>query len=233
MYLTHTRPDISHSVGVISRFMQTPTKQHMGAAKRILRYVAGTTSYGLWYKSVENPSLIGYSDSDWAGSLDDRRSTSGQVFFYGDNAICWNSKKQSTVALSTAEAEYNAVTSAARQGVWLRRMLEELNCKQKGATIILCDNQSTIAMSKNPVFHSRTKHIDTKQHFIRELVEQKEIELEYVNTNEQVADIMTKALAREKFVWCRRMMDVDDFGLRGSVECNPSQQLSQQGAQEL
>jgi hypothetical protein len=192
MYLTHTRPDISHSVGVISRFMQTLTKQHMGAARRILRYVVGTTSYGPWYKYVENPSLIGYSDSDCAGILDDKRSTSGQVFFYGDNVICWNSKKQSTVALFKAEAEYNAVTSAARQGVWLRRMLEELNCKQTGAIIISCDNQSTIAMSRNLVFHNRTKHIDTKQHFIRELVEQKKIELEYVHMNEQVVDFMNK-----------------------------------------
>jgi hypothetical protein len=89
----------------------------MGVARRILRYVADTTSYGMWYKYVENPRLIGYSDSDWAGSLDDRKSTSGHVFFYGDNVICWNSKKQSTVALSTAEAEYNAVTSATHQGV--------------------------------------------------------------------------------------------------------------------
>jgi hypothetical protein len=88
MYLTHTRPDISHSVGVISRFMQTPTKQHMGATRIILSYVAGTTSYGLWYKYVENPRLIGYSDSNLVGSLDDRKSTSGHVFFYGDNAIC-------------------------------------------------------------------------------------------------------------------------------------------------
>jgi hypothetical protein len=86
--LTHTRPDISHSVWVISRFMQTPTKQYMGATRRILRYVVGTTSYGLLYKYVDNPRLIGYSDNDWAGSLDDRRSTSGHVFFYGDNIIC-------------------------------------------------------------------------------------------------------------------------------------------------
>jgi hypothetical protein len=115
------------------------------------------------------------------------------------------------------------VTSATRQGVWLRRILKELNCKRTGATIILYDNQSTIAMNKNSMFHNRTKHIDTKQHFIRELVEQKEIKLKYVHTNEQVANFMTKALAREKFVWCQRMMDVDDFGLRGSVECNSSQ----------
>jgi hypothetical protein len=102
-------------------------------------------------------------------------------------------------------------------------MLKELNCKQTGATIIICDNQSTIAMSRNLMFHNQMKHIDTKQHFIRELVEQKEIKLKYAHTNEQVADFMTKVLAREKFVWCRRMMGVDDFGLRGSVECNSSQ----------
>lgn len=170
--------------------------------------------------------MAGYSNSDWAGSIDDRKSTTGQKFFFGNSVISWSSKKQSTVALSTAEAEYNAVTSAACQGVWLRRLLEELDCEQKGATILYCDNQSTIAIGNNPVHHNRTKHIDTQLHFIRDLIEQKMIELQYVNTNQQVADVLTKSLTREKFNWCRDMMNVLDFGLRGGVENNPSQQQS-------
>ncbi|KAJ4820349.1 polyprotein [Rhynchospora pubera] len=220
MYLIHTRPDIAHSVGVVSRFMQNPTKQHMGAAKRILRYVSGTMDYGLWYEAMDSPMLIGYSDSDWAGNLDDRKSTSGQVFFYGNNAISWSSKKQATVALSTAEAEYSAVTSAACQAVWIRSLLEELNCEQIGATTLYCDNQSAIAIANNPVHHNRTKHIDTRLHFIRDLVEKKVIELQYVNTNQQIADVLTKSLTREKFTWYRNMMNVLDFELRGSVESN-------------
>ena len=102
--------------------------------------------------------------------------------------------------------------------------MEELDCEQKGATILYCDNQSTIAISNNPVHHNRTKHIDTRLHFIRDLIEQKMIELQYVNTNQQVADVLTKSLPREKFNWCRDMMNVLDFGLRGGVENNPSQQ---------
>ncbi|KAJ4789254.1 polyprotein [Rhynchospora pubera] len=218
MYLTHTRPDITHAVSIVARYMQNPTKQHMGAAKRILRYIAGTTSYGLWYNAVDGPCLTGYSDSDWAGDIDDRKSTTGQVFFYGTSIITWSSKKQTTVALSTTEAEYNAVTSAACQGVWLRRLLEELSCKEKGATILYCDNQSTIAIGNNPVHHNRTKHIDTRFHFIRDLIEHGVFELQYINTNQQIADALTKPLTREKFNWCRDMMNVVDFGSRGSVE---------------
>ncbi|KAJ4820740.1 polyprotein [Rhynchospora pubera] len=218
MYLTHTRPDITHAVSIVARYMQNPTKQHMGAAKRILRYIAGTTSYGLWYNAVDGSCLTGYSDSDWAGDIDDRKSTTGQIFFYGTSIITWSSKKQTTVALSTTEAEYSAVTSAACQGVWLRRLLEELSCKEKGATILYCDNQSTIAIGNNPVHHNRTKHIDTRFHFIRDLIEHGVFELQYISTNQQIADALTKPLTREKFNWCRNMMNVVDFGSRGSVE---------------
>lgn len=218
IYLTHTRPEIAFAVGVISRFMQNPTKHHLGAAKRILRYVAGTANYGIWYTQVSNFSLCGFTDSDWASSLDDRKSTSASVFNLGSGAISWSSKKQATTALSSSEAEYVAATSAACQAIWLRRILVDLHQKQEGATDIFCDNRATIAMTKNPAFHGRTKHIDIRLHFIRDLVGNKEIMLKHCSTHEQVADILTKSLPRDKFVYFRSRLGVCNFESRGSVE---------------
>jgi len=144
IYLTHTRPDIAFSVGVVSRFMQQPSKVHYGAAKRILRYIAGTLDYGIWYSNTNNFRLCGYTDSDYGSSLDDRRSVSANVFTLGSGAVTWSSKKQATTTLSTSEAEYIAATSATCQAVWLRRVLADLQQVQKGATEIFCDNKKTI-----------------------------------------------------------------------------------------
>ena len=132
-YLSHTRPDISFSVGVISRFMPNPSKLHLGAAKRVLRYIAGTSEHGIWYFKVTNFTLTGFTDSDYAGNIDDRKSTSGFLFNLGSGAISWSSKKQEVVALSTLEAEYIEATSAACQVVWLRRLVVDFNKKQAGA----------------------------------------------------------------------------------------------------
>ncbi|CAL5345664.1 unnamed protein product [Camellia sinensis] len=184
IYLTHTRPDIAFSVGMISRFMQHPSKLHFGAAKRVLRYIAGTMDYGIWYAKVFNFKLSGFTDSDWESSLDDRWSISANVFTLGSGVITWSSKKQATVALSSSEAEYVAATSAACQAIWLRRMLAELQQRQEGATEIFCDNKATIFMTKNPAFHSRTKHIDMRLHFIRDLVAKEEVTLKYCTTHE-------------------------------------------------
>ncbi|CAH9095255.1 unnamed protein product [Cuscuta epithymum] len=197
-YLTHTRPDIAHSVSVVSRYMHCPTKQHFGAAKRILRYVAGTLEFGVWYESVKHFKLRGYTDSDWAGCIDDRKSTSGSVFDLGSGAITWSSKKQDTVALSTSEAEYIAAGAAAKQALWLRKLLKDLCCEQQEIPEIWCDNMSTIAMAKNPSFHARTKHIDVQHHFIRKLVAEEKIALQYCGTEFQNADLFTKALPQAK-----------------------------------
>ncbi|XP_049410533.1 uncharacterized mitochondrial protein AtMg00810-like [Solanum stenotomum] len=129
IYLAHTRPDISYSVGVVSRFMSNPSKHHFGAAKRILHYVAGTLEYGISYSQVSNFRLLGFTDSDWGGSVDDRKSTSGNVFSLGSGAITWSSKKQVTTTLSSSEAEYIAATASACQCIWLRRILVDLNQK--------------------------------------------------------------------------------------------------------
>ncbi|GJR77080.1 retrovirus-related pol polyprotein from transposon TNT 1-94 [Tanacetum coccineum] len=168
-YLTNTRPDIMFSVSVLSRYLHMPTMHHLGAATRVLRYVAETYDFGIWYSRAADFNLFGYSDSDWGGCKDDGKSTSGHMFSLGSGAISWSSKKQEVVALSSGEAEYIAVTSAACQAVWLRRLLNDLHKEQQGSTIILCDNKATIAMTKNPAFHNRTKHIDIRYHFIRTL----------------------------------------------------------------
>jgi hypothetical protein len=153
MYLTATRPDLMYGVSLISRFMSCPTESHWLAAKRILRYLKGTIELGILYKKEGCANLVTYADSDFAGDLDDRRSTSGFVFLLGSGAVSWSSKKQPVVTLSTTEAEYIAVASCACQCVWMRRVLEKLGHKEEKSTLIQCDNNSTIKISKNPVFH--------------------------------------------------------------------------------
>ena len=211
IYLTNTRPDIQHAVSIVSRFMSKPSKSHFTAAKRILRYVKGTKNFGIIYKAESDCDLIGYTDSDWAGSIDDRKSTTGYIFLLGSKIISWATKKQKTVALSSAEAEYMAATSATCEAVWLRRIMENLHQRVDRPTKIYCDNMSTIAMTKNPVFHSRTKHIEIRHHFIRELVEQGEIELDFCRTKDQLADIFTKPITTEKFIKIRNMLGVTNF----------------------
>ncbi|XP_072071940.1 secreted RxLR effector protein 161-like [Arachis hypogaea] len=205
-YLTTTRPDIVFGVGLLSRFMEEPYTNHLQAAKRILRYIKGTLNDGIYCENTNEVNLVGYTDSDWAGDIETRKSTSGFVFHLGSGAISWSSKKQPVVALSTAEAEYIAAASCATQAVWLRRILEELNEKQNTPTTIFCDNKSAIALCKNPVFHGRSKHIDIRVHKIRELVNEKEVVIEYCPTEEQVADIFTKPLKTELFYKLKKML---------------------------
>ncbi|XP_074322800.1 secreted RxLR effector protein 161-like [Apium graveolens] len=152
----------------------------MKAAKRILRYLKGTMDCGLLYHYLNEFKLVGYCDSDWAGDIDDRKSTTRYVFFIGDTSFSWISKKQTIVTLSTCEAEYVAACSCVCQAIWLRRVLKELHMPQNVSTEVLVDNKSVIALAKNPVFHEQSKHIDTKYHFIRECIERREVELNYM-----------------------------------------------------
>jgi hypothetical protein len=212
-YLIHTRPDIAHSVGIVSRFMEKPTTEHLAAVKQVLRYVKGTLDHGCVYeKGEEGLKVHGYSDSDLAGDIDDRKSTSGMVFYLGCNPISWCSQKQKVVALSSCEAEYIAASSAACQGLWLGRLLTDLMMKKEVEPVVLrIDNQSAIALCKNPVFHERTKHIEIRYHFIRDCVEAGSIDVQYVCTNEQLADILTKALSRPKFQEMRCKIGVQEM----------------------
>ncbi|XP_040864966.1 secreted RxLR effector protein 161-like [Glycine max] len=182
MYLCNTRLDIAYSVGIISRFMKAPKISHMMAAKRILRYVKGTTDYGVllpFGQNESNQNLLGYTDSDWRKDKDDRKSTAAYVFMYGGALISWSSKKEDPVALSTCEAEYIAASLGACQGLWLRKMLKEMKIQKKEPIFLLIDNKSAISLAKNPIDHGNNKHIDTRYHFIRDKVEKGKIKLIY------------------------------------------------------
>ena len=208
-YLTHTRPDLLFAVGILSRHMETPTQEHYIGVKRVLRYLKGTQDYGLFYKKGDlKGELIGYSDSDFAGDCNDRKSTSGHIFFFGGMAVSWSSQKQSIVALSSCEAEYIAATSATCQAVWMIRLIRELTSDDESKVKLLVDNQSAITLSKNTGHHNRTKHIDTRYHFICECVEDKRIEIVFIRTEDQLADIFTKALGRQKFQELRNRIGI-------------------------
>lgn len=211
MYLTTTRPDLMFIVSLISRYMKRPTKCHWAAARRVLRYVKGTINCGVFYKKGGNDMLIGYTDSDYAGDLDDRKSTSGSVFLMSSGAVSWSSTKQPIVTLSTTEAEFIAAASSSCQAVWLRRILGNLNQVQGSPTLVYCDNISAIKLSKNPVMHGRSKHIDVRFHFLRDLVKNGVVELIQCSTQDQVADILTKPLKLDAFLKIR--------GLLGVCEC--------------
>jgi hypothetical protein len=168
-----------------------------------MRYVAGTVDYGLFYRSREKKGgqaqLIGFSDSDFAGDIDDRKSTTWVLFCLGDSPITWHSSKHKVVALSSCEAEYIAAGSGTCQGVWLARLLKELVDSGSEAPVLRVDNKSAIDLRKNPVHHDRSKHIEVKYHYIRECVEKGKIVLEQISTRDQLADIMTKSLGRVLF----------------------------------
>ncbi|KAJ9560810.1 hypothetical protein OSB04_005970 [Centaurea solstitialis] len=210
-YLLHTRPDLSYSVGLLSRFMQEPKEQHMKAIRQVLRYIKGTLNFGITYKKKGGCKLLGYSDSSYGINTEEGKGTTGIVFYFGNSPISWNSQKQPTVALSSCESEFMAATVAACQALWLQRLLSALTGWKEEKVTIKVDNKSAIALMKNPVFHGRSKHIDTKYHFIRECVEKNQIEVEHVSGDLQRADILTKALARIKFADMRELLGVKNL----------------------
>jgi hypothetical protein len=203
-----SRPDIAFAQSVVSRYMSKPSHEHWLLVKKLLRYLQGTRDLCLRYSAdFENGlTLYGYSDADWAGDKIDRHSTTGYIFFLAGAPVTWAAKKQPTVALSSTEAEYMAVTQACKEAIWLRRLLTDLGYNQEAPTIIYEDNQGCIELARNPVHHSRTKHIDIQWHFIREKLESQEIQLKYCETANMVADICTKALPRVKFRHLRDLM---------------------------
>jgi transposase InsO family protein len=217
LYLTATRPDLMYAASLLSRFMTGPTKIHMGAAKRVLRYVQGTLSYGIEYVREQSATLIGFCDADWAGSEDDSRSTSGYAFSFGSGAFSWSSVKQNTVALSTAEAEYVSASEATAQAIWLRFVLDDFGEMQAEATPLFCDNMSAISMAKNPVFHQRTRHINRKYHFIREALQEGVIDVKFCRSEEQLADIFTKALPKDRFKKLRLDLGVKSVNSLGEA----------------
>jgi hypothetical protein len=197
MYLTNTRLDYCFVVNTLSQFLVEPKHVHLVAAKHVMRHLKGTIDCGLSYDGDHDFTLSGYTDADWAGSVFDRKNTSGRCFSLRSTMISWQSRKQSSIALNTVEAEYIAACSASCEAIWLRKLLTDLFDLE--ATTILCDNQSCIKMMENPIFHDRSKHIEIRYHYIRDMVQRGAIKLQYVSTDEQVVDVLTKPLSRVKF----------------------------------
>ncbi|KAH9647611.1 hypothetical protein KPL70_025255 [Citrus sinensis] len=198
-----TRPDLSHSVSVVSRYMAQPGREHWRAVRWIMRYLNGSLSHGLVYgrSKGRNDGLLGFVDSDYAGDLDRRRSLTGFMFMYEGCLINWKASLQHVVALSTTEAEYTTATEAVKEALWLQGLLGELGVKQKSVTIH-CDSSSAIHLCKNPAHHERTKHIDIKLHFIRNEVSKGAVKMAKVHTDENPANMLTKAVPSAKFNIC-------------------------------
>jgi hypothetical protein len=209
LYLCASRPDIMLSVCMCARFQANPKEVHLRAVKRIMRYLAYTPKFGLWYPKGSTFDLIGYSDADWAGCRIDRKSTSGTCQFLGRSLVSWASKKQNFVALSTSEAEYIASGHCCAQLLWMRQTLRDYGYKLSKVPL-LCDNESAIRMADNPVEHSCTKHIDIRYHFLRDHQQKGDIEIAYVNTNHQLVDIFTKPQDEKTFSKLRNELNILD-----------------------
>jgi hypothetical protein len=207
LYLCASRPDIMLFVCII--FKADTKEVHLRAVKRIMRYLVYTPKFGLWYPKGSTFDLIGYSDADWAGCKIDRKSTSGTCQFLGRSLVSWASKKQNLLALSTAEAEYIAAGHCCAQLLWMRQTLRDYGYKLSKVSL-LCDNESAIRMADNPVEHSRTKHIDIRYHFLRDHQQKWDIEIAYVNTQNQLADIFTKPLDEKTFSKLRSELNILD-----------------------
>jgi len=224
-----TRPDIAYAVSQVSQFSAQPNTTHDAAVQRILRYLKGTKDLGITYGGKDaNLTLNAYTDADLAGS-EDRRSTSGYVFMLAGGIVSWSAKRQSTVALSTTEAEYMALTQATKEHVWMRTLLRELGrlSNLESSKTVHIDNNSAIDLAHNPEYHARTKHIDVQYHFVREQVEQKNINLTYCPTDIMIADIMTKSLAKGTHEKLRGMM-----GMMTTTEQKESSKYLKSGSVE-
>lgn len=202
-----SRPDIAFAANFLSRFCNNPNLIYWKMAKRVLRYLKGTIDYKIRY-SAEDDCLTAYVDSDWAGDTSDRRSNTGYVAVLAGGPISWSSRKQRTVALSTMEAEYMALSDATKEIVYIRDLLKHIRHESilSEPTVIYCDNQSAIKLSKNSVFHSRSKHIDIRYHFSREAQERGDIIVKYVPTDEMSADVLTKSIPKNKHENCINLL---------------------------
>ncbi|KAJ0949393.1 putative RNA-directed DNA polymerase [Helianthus annuus] len=198
-YLTITRPDISYAVQQVCLFMHAPREPHFQLLKRILRYIKGTLSQGLHITPSPNTKLTAYSDADWGGCPDSRRSTSGYCVYLGDNLISWSAKRQATISRSSTEAEYRGVANTVAETCWIRNLLLELHVPIRQATIIYCDNISAVYLAENPVHHQRTKHVELDIHFVREKVRLGDIKVLHIPADYQYADIFTKGLPKHLF----------------------------------
>ncbi|XP_073039066.1 secreted RxLR effector protein 161-like [Primulina eburnea] len=197
--MVSTRPDIAYGLGLISRFMSKPSREHWQAVKWLLRYLKETKKLKLVYSRSQQSTceVIGYCDSDYAADLDKRRSLSGYVFTVGGNVVSWKSSLQHVIALSTTEAEYISLTEAVKEALWIKGFVNELGYEQNSAKVF-CDSRSAIHLSKNTVFHERTKHIDVRLHFVREIITRDLVSIKKINTKINPADMLTKVIPVNK-----------------------------------
>ncbi|PKU81649.1 Retrovirus-related Pol polyprotein from transposon TNT 1-94 [Dendrobium catenatum] len=224
-YLSITRPDIAFAVNSICQHMHSPTIKDFLALKRLLRYIKGTTTIGLQIDR-HDLQLRSFVDADWAADSADRKSITGHCTFLGSTLISWCSKKQTTVAKSSTEAEYRALSSAVSEILWLRRLVEELHLPQTSPTVIHCDNTSAIALAHNPVFHARTKHIEIDHHFIRDHIDSGHISVTHLSSIDQIADIFTKPLSATRFLALRNKLNIHSSNDQFEGEYKPTHTCS-------
>ncbi|KAM2020888.1 hypothetical protein ACFX16_042974 [Malus domestica] len=199
IYLSLTRPDITYAISVVSQFMHSPSEDHMAAVMRILSYLKGAPGKGLIFRKHGHLEIKGYTDADWAGNITDRHSTSGYFTFVAGNIVTWRSKKQNVVARSTAEAEYRGMAHGICELLWLRILLTEIGFKPRETMLLYCDNQAAREIANNPVQHDRTKHVEVDRHFIKEKLDVKLIDIPYVRSEDQLADVLTHVVATKVF----------------------------------
>ncbi|XP_035539541.1 uncharacterized mitochondrial protein AtMg00810-like [Juglans regia] len=221
-YLSLTRPDIAFSVNKICQFMHNPKHSHWQAVKRLLRYLKQTLNFGILLQKSSSLQIQAFSDADWAGCPDDRRSTGGFCIFLGSNLVSWSSRKQRTVAHSSTEAEYKALANTTAEVLWLQSLLKELHIFLPKAPILWCDNLGATYLSVNPILHSRTKHMEIDFHFVRDRVAAKTIQVAFLPSKDQLADIFTKPIVSTRFSSMRTSLTVVDtpLGSRGRVEAS-------------
>ena len=219
IYLSHTRPDIAYAVGVVSQFMHQPQVDHMEAALRIVKYLKGSPGRGVLFKQNGHLKIEAYTDADWAGNPNDRRSTSGYFTLVGGNLVTWKSKKQKVVALSSAEAEFRGIARGLAEVLWLRKLLTEIGFPPRESSDLRCDNRAAISISENPVQHDRTKHVEVDRHFIKEKIEEGVISLPFVRSEEQLADILTKAVPARMFLEILGKLSIGDPTTQLEGEC--------------
>jgi histone deacetylase 1/2 len=208
-YLTLTRPDISFAVNKVCQFLHKPTTVHWSAVKRILRYLQHTRDVGLRIHKSPSTLVSAFSDADWAGCSDDRRSTGGFAIFLGSNLISWSARKQATVSRSSTEAEYKSLANATAEVMWVQTLLKELGVRGPKFARLWCDNLGATYLSANPVFHARTKHIEVDFHFVRERVAQGLLQIRFISTKDQVADGFTKPIPVRQLEEFRRNLNLD------------------------
>ena len=203
IYLTITRPDLCYAVHISSQFIQEPLEEHMHAARRLLRYIKGTSGYGILMRSDCDLQIRAYCDADWGACPLTRRSLTGYLVTIDGSPISWKTKKQTTVSRSSAEAEYRSMAATTSELMWLKAFLASLGVFHESAMHLFCDNQAALHIAKNPVFHERTKHIELDCQFVREKLEAGDLTFSYISSNQQPADIFTKALGRKQFTYLR------------------------------